>query len=571
MKLLGVAVVTVLAGVVVSWPVGLAVAAEDGSPLADAVQWQDQETVRSLLSGANEQIDVNAPQPDGATAVAWAVHWNDLEMARLLIGAGADVNAANELGVTPLMLAAYNASVEMADVLLNAGADPNAARPSGDTALMLAARSGIVAVVQRLADAGANVNARTPGGHTALMWAAAESHADVARALVDEGAALVDVRTQTSRPRQRRQYVERELRVLREGEATNPGQWPRDGAGDPPRSQGGFTPLLYAVMAGDLETVRVLLDGGVDVNEAAPDGVSAVMLALIKRHEDLAISLLKQGANPNYDPRLQVLALGNPSRADGQDRVDPEEDAAAPDFAGYSALHVAAATSQHRAMRAILEAGGDPNTRMDRPKRFIEAFEIGVFQSPGSGRITQVGSTPFMLAAKAADAEGMRILTEAGADPFATTDDGTTALALAAGYGKRAAQDITYYDWNQHKAIEAVRYALELGIDINAVNGWGGTALHGATYHAADELIRFLVENGADMNKTDWENQTPLRLAKGHMICCTTYVEHPHIAELLLELGSDPAAGSQVTFGLLGYHSENKDGSEEPNEPRDDE
>ena len=91
--------------------------------------------------------------------------------------------------------------------------------------------------------------------------------------------------------------------------------------------------------------------------------------------------------------------------------------------------------------------------------------------------------------------------------------------------------------------------------------------MHGATYHAADKLIRFLVENGANMDMTDWEDQTPLRLAKGHMICCTTYVEHPHIAALLLELGADPEAGSQVTFGLLGYHSENKDGAEEPNEP----
>ena len=564
MKLSSIAVATVLAGVVLSWPLGVAAAAEDGSPLADAVQRQDRAAVRSLLSGGNAQVDVNAPQADGANAVAWAVHWDDLDTVRILIRAGADVNVANELGVTPLMLAAHNASAGMVDALLQAGADPNTARPAGDTALMLAARSGKVVVVQHLADAGADVNARTPGGHTALMWAAAESHADVARLLIDEGAALVDVRTPTTRPRQRRQYAERELKVLREGEATNPSQWPRDGAGDPARSQGGFTPLLYGVMAGGVETVRALLDGGADVNEAAPDGVSALMLALTKRHEDLALFLLEQGADPNYDPRLLVLALGSPSLADGQDRVTPEEDATTPDFAGYSALHVAAATSQHRAMRAILEAGGDPNTRMDRPKRFIEAFEIGVFQSPGSGRITHVGSTPFMLAAKSADAEGMRILFEAGADPVATTDDGTTALALAAGYGKRAASDITFYVWNQDKAIEAVRYALELGIDINAVNGWGGTALHGATYHAANELIRFLVENGADMDKTDWENQTPLRLAKGHMICCTTYVEHPHIRDLLLELGADPEVGSQVTFGLLGYHAENKDGSAEP-------
>ena len=546
--------------VALGWQIG-AVAAED-IRLVDAVQRQDHAAVQVLLS--DDQLDVNISQADGATAVAWAAHWDDLDVARSLIRVGANVNAGNELGVTPLMLAAHNASGEMIDLLLDAGADPNISRPSGETALMWAARSGDVVVVQHLTAAGADVNARTVKGHTALMWAAAESHADVAGVLIDEGAGIVDVRTPVVRARQRSRYVEKELRVLRKGEATNPAQWPRDGAGNPARSQGGFTPLLYGVMAGDLGTVGVLLDGGADVNEAAPDGVSALMLALTKRHEDLAVFLVEQGADPNYDPRLLALVGDGLSLGGGQEQLISQEDSPEPDFAGYSALHVAAATSQHRAMRAILEAGGDPNASMDRPKRFIEAFEIGVFRSPGSGRITQVGSTPFMLAAKSADAEGMRILFESGADPFTTTDDGTTALALAAGYGKRASSDITYYVWNQDKAIEAVRYALELGVDVNAVNSWGGTALHGATYHAADELIRFLVENGADLDRADWENQTPLRLAKGHMICCTTYVEHPHIRDLLLELGADSEAGSQVTFGLLGYHAENKDGSDQP-------
>ena len=104
-----------------------------------------------------------------------------------------------------------------------------------------------------------------------------------------------------------------------------------------------------------------------------------------------------------------------------------------------------------------------------------------------------------------------------------------------------------------------MRFALELGIDINAANEWGATALHAATYHAADDLIRFLVENGADLNATDWEEQTPLRLARGHMICCTTYVEHPEIADLLLEFGADPQAGERVTFGLLGYHADERE------------
>ncbi len=537
--------------------------------LVDAVRQRDFDAARNLLAAGD--TDVNAPQGDGATALAWAAHWNELALAASLVAAGADVEAPNDLGVTPLMLAADNGSLPMVELLLDAGADQDTRRPTGDTALMFAARAGSIAVVEQLAAAGANVNAATSSGHTALMWAAAEAHAGVAQALLDAGAALVDARTEATPYVPRRRRPRRGVVLLREGEAANPAEFPRDNDGDPARTAGGFTPLLYAVLTGDLATVRVLLDNGADPNDASPDGISAVMLALNKRHEDVALQLVERGADPNYDRRDYVFD-SFAHLADGQDplAVEPPEDAG--DFAGYTALHLAAATRQHRALRALLAAGADPDARMDRPKRFTEAFEVGVYTAPGVGRLTQIGSTPFMVAAKTVDVDAMRILAEAGADPFATTDDGTTALLLAAGLGKRAATDVTYYQWDQRNAVEAARFALELGLDINAANEWGSTPLHAATYHAADELIRFLVENGAHLDATDWEEQTPLRLARGHMICCTTYVEQPHIADLLLELGADPEAGKRVTFGLLGYHADEREsdsgGPEQGDPPR---
>ena len=400
--------------------------------LVDAVQQRDFETARGLLAAGG---GVNVPQGDGATALAWAAHWDEVDLASKLIAAGADVGAANDLGVTPLMLAAANGSLPLVELLLAAGAAPDAARPTGDTALMFAARAGSLEVVRRLAAAGANPNARTAGGHTALMWAAAEAHAGVAQALIDHGAALVDVRTAATPFVPRRRRPRRGPILLREGEAANPAEFPRDGETDPPRTAGGFTPLLYAVLAGDGETVRVLLDAGADVNDASPDGVSALMLALTKRHEDLALLLLDRGADPNYDRRDAART----ARARAGGTRGPATVAAAAetvDFAGYTALHVAAATGQHRALRALLAAGAAPDAPMDRPKRFTDAFEVGVFASPGAGRLTQRGTTPFMVAAKTVDVEAMRILAAAGADPFATTDDGTTALILAAGTGQ---------------------------------------------------------------------------------------------------------------------------------------
>ena len=500
--------------------------APDDPRLADAARHRDVDAIRALLAEGHE---VDAPQADGATALAWAAHRDDAAMADLLLRAGGDPNAANDLGVTPLMLAAENGSAPMVERLLQAGADPNLARPAGGTALMMAARSGSTAVVRRLIAAGADVDAAAGGGQTALMWAAAEAHPGVVTVLAEVGA---DVDARTAALTRPGRTIVREARVLSRLEAVNPASLPRDGDRDPPRPEGGFTPLLYAVLAGDAESVGILLAAGADADDSAPDGVTALMLALTKRHTGIALQLLAAEADPH------------------------------PAEAGYTALHLAAATGQPAAAEVLLARGADPNARLERPQRLTNAFEIGVFTSPGSGRLTQIGSTPFLVAAKSADAGMMRRLAEAGADPRATTDDGTTALMLAAGLGKRAATDITYYDWTEDKAVEALAAGLDLGLDVNAANTHGETALHAAAYHNADPVIEFLVDRGADVDALNAAEQTPLRIAEGHLICCTTFVRHPEAAARLRALGADPDAGIQLTFGLTNY------GDEAAEEPR---
>ena len=524
-------VVPVVAAVVLMPALAVAVG-QSGSPdewssrgerLVEAAQRQDHEAVRALLS---EGVDVNVPQGDGAAPLAWATYWDDLATVELLLRAGADVNAANDLGVTPLMLACDNRNAVVVEKLLRAGADASAVRSTGDTALMMAARTGSVAVVTQLLDYGADVNAQTPQGQTALMWALAEGHADVADALIRHGAdisARTAVRTPPNRDYSGRTPVLAPV-VLSTTEALNPVFWrDRHRQREAPRQEGGFTALLHAVLAGDPDCVRVLLNAGANVNEAGPDGVTALILALVKRHEQLAIILLEQGADPS------------------------------PTDAGYTALHVASATGQVAAVKALLAHGANPNARLGKPQSFTEAFISGTSTSPGSGLADMIGATPFMVAAKAVDARIMRVLATGGADPLLVAEDMTTAVMVAAGLGKRAAADIGYYTWDEPSAVEAITVALELGVDINAANEWGETALHGAAYHAANDVIQFLVDKGANINATNGQGQTPLRLAEGHLVCCTTFVRHPETVDLLHQLGVDPAVGSRLSFGLTGY------------------
>jgi ankyrin repeat protein len=436
--------------------------------LVDAVEKRDKEAVRLLL---NQRVDVNAPQADGATALAWAAYWDDLETADLLIGAGANVNVANEYGVTPLSIACTNGSAAMVEILLMAGADPNAALLSGETALMTATETGSLETVKLLLAHGANVNATEPRrGQNALMWAVAEGHSDIAQALIEHGANIHA------------------------------------------RSKGGFTPLLFAAQQGDVESARILLATGASVNEGArPDSPSALLIASASGHSDFPIFLLDKGADPNQT-----------------------------DSKGFTSLHYAAMRrNMLELVKALLAHGANPNARL--PK-----------DAPEQGGVTEMsinGATPLFLAAAAGNANAIRALAAAGADPSIPTADNSTALMVAAGVGlfENRGEEI------EKAAFETVRLLVELGSDVNALGEHGWTALHGAAYTGADATIQFLVEKGARMDVMDDFGQTPLSIAQAVVTPGVVNDAYKRArafrrttSDLLLRLGAPSLAASRV-------------------------
>ena len=519
-------VVTVAVVGLMTMAQGSVMAAVADLPLLEAVQRQDREAVRTLLK---EGVDVNGSRADGATALAWAVHWDDQETVDLLIRAGADVDAANDLGITPLMLAARNGSAAMVEKLLRANAGPNVARSTGETALLLAARTGRPEVVRSLLAGGASADIKMGAfEQTPLMWAAAEGHAPIVRLLLEVGADK-EARTPFTEKKGRPRYKSQEgpLEPRADGRSVIAALWPRDGNFDTDRFEGGMTPLLFAVNGGHLDAVRVLLEAGTKVDGAMPDGLTPLQLAQIRRHEELALFLIENGADPN--------------------NVGP----------GFPPLHVASYLSQQAVAKELIARGADVNARMMRPFVLIEALELGVNRRPGdTGVFTNVGSTPFVTAAKHGQLEIMQLLLDAGADPFLTADAGENALMSAAGIGRPQPTNVTYHVWKEADQLEAVRMTLELGLDINAKNKWGLTALHGAAYTDDAAVVEFLAARGASLNPLDWQNQTPLRVAQGHEICCSTFHRKPLSAAALLKVGADPAAGVLLKFAAHDFQDD---------------
>jgi ankyrin repeat protein len=438
--------------------------------LIDAVRTRNADAVRSLLK---QKADVKATQPDGATALHWAAHWDDLETAELLIRAGADVNAQNELGATPLWLASVTGNAGMIDKLLRAGANPNVALTVGETPLMTASRSGRVEAVKLLLAGGAKVNvAERSRNQTALMWAAGQQHAKVAQVLVEAGADL-HARSEVRR---------RRINTGGQGGGGVDDRFSPPGVRD--EEHGGFTPLLFVAQQGDVETAKVLLDAGANVNDAAANGASALVIAVHSGHSKLAEFLLERGADPN--------AAG----------------------AGYTALHAAILRGDRPAVDALLARGANPTLPIAKGTPVRRASRDWSLNS------SWVGGTPFWLAARFVDVPMMKSLASSGADAKTGIADGTTPLiaAVSLGTGDRRSRGVGNIAQpgdpeTERNILDAVKLALDLGADVNAATANGDTALHGAASSNLDAVVELLVEKGAKLDVKNKRGQTPLQLA----------------------------------------------------------
>ena len=432
--------------------------------LIEAVRTRNAPAIETLL---RQRVDVNASEADGTTALHWATRAEDLQTVELLVRSGAKVRAANRYGVTPLYLACVNGNGAIVEALIKAGADPNTQLPDGETALMTAARTGKLDALKALLANGANVNAKeSVRGQTALMWAAAEGNADAIRLLVERGA---DVQT---------------------------------------RSNGGFTALLFAAREGRIAAAKTLLQSGASVNESlarrggrgAAGGTNtsetentpnAFLLAVANAHYELASVLLDAGADPNAAPQGWTAL----HQVTWVRKVGVGDNGPAPKGSGNM--------SSLEFVRKLAARGANLNARVTRRP------------SMGTTILNPIGATPFLLAARTKDVELMRLLAELGADPLLTNEDGTTPLMVAAGIGTSSPLEDP---GTEPEVLEAVKLALKLGGDVNAVDKKGETAMHGAAYKHVPSVVRFLAENGAKVEVWNHANDrgwTPLKIVEG--------------------------------------------------------
>ena len=447
---------------------GTAVAAEKAT-LADAAENGKGALVRTLLDAGE---NVNTAQVDGMTALHWAAYHDDTETAALLVRSGANVNAENLYGVVPLSLAATNGNATLVKLLVDAGANVNASLSGEETVLMTSARTGNLEAVATLLAKGADPNAKELNAQTALMWAAAEGHDPIVKALINANANIHAKLTS------------------------------------------GFNPMFFAVREGRIHVVRTLTEAGIDVNKLLErvqddlgyqsnnatyrpvyEGMSPLLLAVRNGHFELALDLVKAGADPNdqrtgYTPLHTVTWVRTPDESDGGD----------PPPIGSGDVTVL------EFVRQMVALGADVNRRLGE----------GVRRPPYTqSALGREGATPFLMAADRADVPLMKLLLELGADPLLPNSDNTTPLMAAAGAGTRAPSEEGGTEVEAH---EAVKLLLELGANINAVDSKGDTPMHGAAYGEFPIVVQLLADRGADPAIWSQKNErglTPLFIAEG--------------------------------------------------------
>jgi len=413
--------------------------------------------------------------PDGTTALHWAVRNNDLQEIDRLIRAGAKVDAANRYGVTPVYLACLNGSADAVSRLLKAGVSANATGNYGETALMTCSRAGNAEAVKVLIEAGASVDAlESWHGETALMWAAAEHHPAVMETLIKAGADLNARSTVVTWERQK---------TLE----------PRDKWLPP----GGQTPLHFAAREGCLECAKVLVQHHADINAIDPQGISALVSAIINGHYDVAGFLIESGIDvtlADETGQTALYAAVDMHTMPTSNRPSPKEldnQLTSFDIVKMLVDHGAPLDAQQRVMRAY-------RTKLDR----------------GGETVLGAGTTPLLRAAKAADTPVIKLLVDKGANAKLATRAGVTGIMMAAGVGTRE-EDTTGRNKTQKDIVETIRLLLQAGVDVNAQDNQGRTAAHGAAMWGYTDVIKFFAENGAKLDLADKRGLTPLDAAMG--------------------------------------------------------
>ncbi len=539
----------------------------DGATAMHWAVYRDDLEMLDILIKAGARVDV--ANREGVTPLQMASLYGNVPVIERLLKAEANAKQKGPAGETMLMLAARNGSPDAIKLLLAAGADVNAKEPlRGTTALMWAAEQRHPAAVKALLDGGANFAAKSAGAglprnymsgrvNTAQVEAAAlrQMRATAAGHTYEEQLKIEGVggrfggtdrnQLRQGQPGQGQAQGQAQQAQGQRGQGQRGGgRGQRGGDASAPAADavnndqndqdfiyaglvgsggGGLTALILAAREGDLESAKLLLDKGADVNQVTEYGWSPLLTATNNRHYKLGEYLIERGANVNLANKgnWTPLYLATDNRnIEGGDFPVPKPDLDNLDY-----------------IKFLLDHSANPNARAKDNTLTRTIFTMQWF--------FEAGATPFVRAAQSGDVELLKLLVKYGADPLLKTDFGDTALTAAAGIGW--VEGVTY-EHSAKENVETVKYLLELGLDPNGANNDGRTPLMGAALKGRNEVVQMLVDHGARLDQRDKgsrDTDTVVSVNAGHTWQAVDY------ADGLVRVGVQSAIARPETGALI--------------------
>jgi ankyrin repeat protein len=288
---------------------------------------------------------------------------------------------------------------------------------------------------------------------------------------------------------------------------------------------------MFAIRAGDLESVRLLLDAGVDVNAPASDGTRLLQFAIVNARFDVAKYLIERGAEVTTDRHGTPLQLLSFLRRADSTAVASVIARQLPEV-GVDAFELG---------RVLIAHGDNVNARYQSagapPHTAFGAFNFELR-----------GATPFFIATVTGDVPWMRFLAANGADPRITNVANITPLLGAAGIGYMPG--IT--PGTNAEVFEAVKLAAELGNDpAQMIEGgekpdarWqGATAMHGAAIRNSPEMVSWLVDRGLAIDAKTERGLTPYQIAAhngaGQLYGNMLFIHSPDVADRLVKIAKE--------------------------------
>ena len=423
--------------------------------------------------GLAERLAVKYPQQitswggECGTPLHAAALRGRIEMAQLLVAHGADINSRSAFERTPLHIASAEGHLEVADWLLDSGADVNPHDKNDNTPLDLAAAGGRLELVKMLLKRTEEVEVEGIRGCTTFFSAAEGGNIDIVHLLLDHG---TDAHA-------------------RDDDENNA--------------------LHIAAVNGHLEVAQMLLARNVEVNARNNSGMTPLLrVLLISRNPDVVRLLLDHGADVDacdiagWTALHHAVGSGNPEIV--QMILERSTEVDAKNSQGATALFTASYNGNPAVVQLLLDHGADPHARDKYGSTTLDSAAGG-----GAGlevcRILLKLNVPhykaFLGASGSGDPDLMRLLLDHGADTDVRSNDGDTALHLAAGSGK----------------LGAARFlVLELNADVNARNSEGSTPLHLASQgwiEGTPEIVQLLLEHGAAVQARNNRGETAYEVA----------------------------------------------------------